>query len=448
MTGLRQHFATLVILAAMSVFPDRAESSFVPGHIYATTGSSWALTEYDRNGSIVGQIGVNAGGAVRGLAFGPDGLLYATIVDENSFLVVAVDGQGTIRAEYEGRGRISGSTQHGRLALDDDHIYVGVGRSVQRFRRDGSERPIYLYTHDKLHVDVYDIEIRPNGNLIVASTYEIEEITPDGEFVRNLGDPEPFRYNHIRGIALGPQAESLFVTHHGTTGFFSRIIRVHSRRGILAQNVRFAGSGMIVTEDDRLVVAGRNGPPRIFTTGLVPLGDFEGETVAFVTECPTREGCGDGIVDPEEECDDGNVSPGDGCDAVCFHEPTPTPTGTATPTDTATAPPTVTPTPTATASSTATPSTSPTPSTTATPTLTPTATNTPTPTPTASPTMTATATATATWSPTASPSATPTPVVRYAAGGCHVTHVAGTRLSALLLPWIVGVLAVGRSRCA
>ena len=132
----------------------------------------------------------------------------------------------------------------------------------------------------------------------------------------------------------------------------------------------------------------------------------------------TLTGCGNGIVTIPEQCDDGNTTDGDGCSSACqiqaTYTPTPTftptPTNTQTPTRTPTATRTPTNTPTPSATWTATPTPTPTSTPTATPTNTPTNTLTPTDTPTATPTFTDTPTFTAspTHTPTDTPTATPT----------------------------------------
>lgn len=152
-------------------------------------------------------------------------------------------------------------------------------------------------------------------------------------------------------------------------------------------------------------------------TPIVAFYDNVELSLKVAAVCPYSIGCGNGVVEGDEQCDDGNSVGGDACTSSCVLA---TPTQTYTPSETPTATPTATPsdTPTETPTSTDTPTPTDTPTSTATPTNTPSATPTSTPTPTATPTNTPTETPTATpsptatftptESPTASPSASPT----------------------------------------
>jgi hypothetical protein len=55
--------------------------AFVPGHYYSSNNGSLVITEYDGTGTVVGSYTVPSifGEELRGLAFGADGLLYATV---------------------------------------------------------------------------------------------------------------------------------------------------------------------------------------------------------------------------------------------------------------------------------------------------------------------------------------------------------------------------------
>jgi cysteine-rich repeat protein len=313
---------TVVVAACMMAWPLRAAAfSFVPGHFYTTNYWSLSIIEYDRTGEIIDSVTLPAelGEELKGLAFGPDGLLYVTAGRGLlGFAVLALDGSGAVQATYPGNTYIRGNLSYGKIALDDESIYVTGQNDLVKFQRTPPGPGVSIYSNNQ----VFDVEVLPNGHLLVASAYEIEEITATGEPVRNLGPPWPQSYTDVRGIEYEPSSDKVFVTHLGHTGFNFRLMRVDAATGVLEADVSsHYADDLFVTSDGELLVGSRTLPVGIYSTDLELLGELAGNERMFVTECPFPNPCGNGVLDPGETCDDGNDSPGDGCDETCQREP-------------------------------------------------------------------------------------------------------------------------------
>src|SRR5262245_32446175 len=83
----------------------------VPNDIY-TAGGSLTIKHFTRSGSLVGSFTVPSGygSEVRGMALGPDGLLYATIANGiNGFNVVSLNSAGAVQQVYTGPEYVAGN---------------------------------------------------------------------------------------------------------------------------------------------------------------------------------------------------------------------------------------------------------------------------------------------------------------------------------------------------
>jgi len=101
---MRTRIALALVLAFMAVRPLTAIAiSFVPGHFYTTNYFSLDIIEYDAGGNVLGSMTpAVVGDELRGLVFGPNGLLYVTVVRGTGFAVVALDSSGTVHETYTG----------------------------------------------------------------------------------------------------------------------------------------------------------------------------------------------------------------------------------------------------------------------------------------------------------------------------------------------------------
>jgi cysteine-rich repeat protein len=319
--------ARVLLVACALLAPLRAAAiSFVPGHFYSTgytTGPYLRdIIEYDADGRRLGALRLSPeiGDQLRGLAFGPDGLLYVVVVQSPGFVVLAIDHCGAVRATYRGDSYLAGNTFSGKLTIAGDDIYVAGWNDLTHFDRTRPGAGSVLYHH--VNAGVFDAAVQPNGNLFVALDYAVLEITAAGEHVRWLDPPRPYFYSDVRGIEYDRAGDRLFVSQLGYSDFFDRVIRVDARTGAYEGDAAFSSpNDLFLTSRGELLVTGRNLPMRRYSRDLVPLGALGGGERFFVTEHPVSARCGDGALDPLEACDDHNRVSGDGCDAACAREP-------------------------------------------------------------------------------------------------------------------------------
>jgi hypothetical protein len=272
-------------LVALACCPavSQATITFTPGHYYSAQYSSRDIIEYDSAGNIVGSITLpdTAGEEIRGLAFGPDGLLYATAVRGTSgFAVLALNSSGAIQQSYPMNVYAAGNISFGKLAVDAEHIYVGAQNQLTKFDVGNPASGTSLYTNNQ----IYDVEILPSRNLLVASAYEVNEITPAGAFVRSIAPPGGL-YTDIRGIEYDPATNDLFVTHLGHTGFFFKLMRIDATTGTLEESADFTyADDLFLTDTGNLLVGSRTMTPRLYTQGLDQVGTLGGAPRIFVTQ--------------------------------------------------------------------------------------------------------------------------------------------------------------------
>src|SRR5690606_15968593 len=112
---------TLTLLAA----DDVVAFSFVTEHIYSTNGPL-NIVQYEADGAVIDTITLSSelGTDLKGLAFGPDELLYVVAIRPTGFAVLAIDDSGTVQTEYPSTYLIHGNLSYGKIAVDDDNIYV------------------------------------------------------------------------------------------------------------------------------------------------------------------------------------------------------------------------------------------------------------------------------------------------------------------------------------
>jgi hypothetical protein len=179
----------------------------------------------------LGSVPHSFGDEVRGLAFGPDHLLYATVARGTAgFAVLALDSSGAVQQTYVGSVYVAGNLSYGKIATDKQYVYVAGQDQLTRFLLGDPSSGAVIYTNNQ----VLDVEPLPNGNLLVASAYEIDEITNSGAFLRGIplsGGGDNFDTD-ICGIEYNPATNELFVTELGHSGFFFQIMRLDASTGM------------------------------------------------------------------------------------------------------------------------------------------------------------------------------------------------------------------------
>src|SRR5436189_4289210 len=164
--------------------------TFTPGHFYSTSsaGGSPNIYEYSETGAFLSSITPRSlipGDELRGIAFGPDGFLYAVKIHfaELGFQILALDSSGRTRATYTmGDIGLGGDSGYGKIAFDQQYIYVAGGSDLVRFTFGDPNSGVSIYSNN----GVIDVKTLPNGHLFVAWAYGVDEITNTGTIVRNI----------------------------------------------------------------------------------------------------------------------------------------------------------------------------------------------------------------------------------------------------------------------
>ncbi|MEP7015946.1 MAG: PEP-CTERM sorting domain-containing protein [Verrucomicrobiota bacterium] len=274
------------LAAVLSVIPAvRGDFGLVQGDYYSSNYFSNVITQYGPTGAVVGSYTVPSalGSEVRGLAFGSDNLLYATLSRGSSgFAVVALDGSGMVHMTYTGSTYVAGNLSYGKISVDSQYLYVSGQDQLTRFLLGNPASGTTIYTANQ----VYDTKPLANGNLFVASAYKIDEITNTGVFVRTIpliGDGN--FYTDIRGIEYDPATNSLFVTELGHTGFFDQLMRLDATTGVLQNNVTFNyADDIFLDSSGKLLVGSRTQTPAFFSQNLQQAGALGDGQQMFVTQ--------------------------------------------------------------------------------------------------------------------------------------------------------------------
>ena len=279
------HLVALILFAICACFGTTAAAfSFTPGHIYTTNYFSLDIMDYDASGNFVDTLTLRSklGSETRGLAFGPDNLLYVTMVYGSGFAVYALDSTGAVLQTYRYSSLyVAGNLGFGKIAIDDRFIYVAGQDQLIRFGLGRPRSGRSIYTNNQ----VFDAKVLPNGNLFVASAYAIDEITREGAVVRHVilsGGPS---FGDVRGVEYDPATDELFVTQLGYTNFNFQLMRINASTGQFEQSVTFNyADDLFLSESGTLLVGSTYQTPRIYSEDLNQLGTIGTAQRMFVTQ--------------------------------------------------------------------------------------------------------------------------------------------------------------------
>ena len=284
----------LAFAALCNLSNANAGLSFTPGHIYSTWsfGNTTDVVEYSANGSFLGSVTIPSllpDDELRGIAFGPDGLLYAVMVHfaDSGYQVLALDSAGTVHQTYRMNGiYIFGGGSYGKIAIDDQgNMYVAGAGALVHFTIGDPNSGMVRYPNDQ----VEDVEILPTGHLFVAWDYGVDEITSTGTFVRTLVSSNGMDFVNIWGIEYNPATNKLFVTQLGTTGSTYSILRVNASTGQIETGTLFNyASDLFLTASGNLVVGSWTETARIYNQDMMFVGPLGTEQRFFVTQVPDK----------------------------------------------------------------------------------------------------------------------------------------------------------------
>ena len=177
-----------LVLAVLCNLPNaNAGFSFTPGHLYSTwtTGKTTNVVEYSDGGTFLASLTIPSllqDDELRGISFGPDGLLYAVMVHfaDSGYQVLALDSSGTVHQTYRMEGiYIFGGGSYGKIAIDEHgNMHVAGGSALVHFTiGDPNSGKVLLYSKAP---QVEDVNVLPSGHLFVAWDFGVDEITSTG----------------------------------------------------------------------------------------------------------------------------------------------------------------------------------------------------------------------------------------------------------------------------
>jgi hypothetical protein len=281
----RQPFVTAALLgvALLNYLPPAAAMTFTPGDLYSSNYFSGVIKQYDASGHYLSSI--NIGGDVRGITFGPDGLLYAVASEGTSgFEVLSLDQSGTVHHVYTGSDYVGGNISSGKIAFaNNGEFFVAGAGNLTAFTL-GSSSGTAVYGNNQ----VFDVTPLPSGNLLVLSAYELQEITTSGSVVRTINSS--IGLGDARGVAYDPRTNDIYVTMLGYTGDYFELMQLDGTTGNVLANTSFwYGDDLTLTADEKLIVGSRTQAPGIFDINLNQTGTLNGGQQMFVTQMPVPE---------------------------------------------------------------------------------------------------------------------------------------------------------------
>lgn len=286
---------TIFILAMVlcCVFPVQGNADFVDGNYFSTDINSTQIQEYDSNGNHVGTISPTLGSneILRGTAFGKDGLLYAVAPSHSGpARVISLDSSGNILDSYHFTSFTGGNVSYGKMAFGNNgKFYVTSGVGVVEFTVGDTTSANLINSSGG-----FDIDILPNGNLLVAEDYAIKELAPNGTVVRTINLSDPYGnaagasvgFTNLRGLAYDAIDDVIYATHLGHTGFNFRLMKLEASTGYLLDHEYFwYGDEISLGADGTLAVASRTQNPGFFNQDLAYLGSFgDGDGRYFISQ--------------------------------------------------------------------------------------------------------------------------------------------------------------------
>jgi hypothetical protein len=282
---------------SLGLVPDAQAFDLVPGDLYSSNYGSLVISRYAPDGAFIDSIAIpsNYGSEVRGLAVGPDNLLYATTVEGSGFNVIAIDRSGAVQSTYNGQTYVAGNLSSGKIAFSrNGQFFVAGGDYLTRFDV-GTTYGTYVYTNN----GVMDVKELPSGNLLVLSDYQLDEITTEGVLVRTI-TPSPVFLVDARGLEYDPVSKTIYVSMLGYSGEDFQVLRLRLSGQIIQSTYFIYADDLLLTPDrhfgpgtsrpgplwpaPRLIVGSRVQTPGVFDLALHQTGVLDGDQQMFVTQ--------------------------------------------------------------------------------------------------------------------------------------------------------------------
>ena len=268
-----------------------ASFSFQAGDYYGTNETN-TIYEYDINGVPDGSLTLTTTDGLRGLAFGPDGLLY--VVEPAAGLnqatsVIAIDSSGNIQATYTLDGfYVQNSTSFGNITFDKQgNFYVGGNNGFARFTIGNTSSGTAIYNATQQQ-GIFDMALLPNGNLLAAGNSALYQMNSSGTFLQTYNIGGSYFFEELRGVGYDPVNNTILANQLGYTGFFYQFMDLDATTGNLISSTTVTyGQDIIESENGLIVVNSQEQLPVFFSQDFEQVGTFGGTVFPyFLTELP------------------------------------------------------------------------------------------------------------------------------------------------------------------
>ncbi len=295
----------IAVACVLAVIPGFATSSaradFTPGDFYGSynlevqPANTNNIAHYSNTGSYIDAFSVPgpSGADTRGLAYGPDGLLYA-VQNRNSdgLAVLAFSSTGAVQQTYtvgDATGHIGNGIYLGKIAFDNaGHFFVGTNTGLLEFNTGNTTSGTQIFSGQSVN----DVRALGNGDLLIITGYHLYEINGSGSVVRDITPTGTgLRFVDLRGLEYDPATNAIYVSMLGYTGAFNEVMKLDFNTGTLLGDTTYSDpDDLFLTPDNRLIIGSRYLPPGIFDTSLTSLGQFSNTAGArlFVTEIASQ----------------------------------------------------------------------------------------------------------------------------------------------------------------
>jgi hypothetical protein len=257
--------------------------SFTPGDFYASQYFESSITHYNSAGVAIETLNMAAAPSddLRGLAFGPGGAMYSVGVFDTGAHIYALSSTGTIQQTYTiSNAFTGGNISYGKIAFGaGGDFYIGTGVGVAKFNTANATGSLITSSGG-----IFDLEVLPSGNLLVATSYDISEITPSGTTVRQIV-PDLVDLTDVRGLEYDPISNVIYATMLGYSDNFFQVMKLNGTTGAVLGRTSFTyADDLFLASDGRLVVGSRTQGPAFFNQSLEFQNSFTGNSKIFVTQ--------------------------------------------------------------------------------------------------------------------------------------------------------------------
>ena len=284
MASARGLVGFMVAVLACAVAPSSGAMQFRAGDYYTTDAApifGSTIYRYNQAGEQLGSHLIpetNTTISARGLAFGPDGLLYVVFPQDTGFRVHAYDSAFAVQRAYTyGNGFLNGPSYTGKIAFDAaGNFFVDNSDGLIKFTPATST--VGSLFHDSAD-PLVDVVVKPDGNLFVATDYDLFEISGStGSVMRTIDNP---LFSFVRAIEYDAATDRLFV------GASVGLAKFNATTGEHVSTGEFWHVVDLLRDADGRIVAGTGAfpvPAGIFNQALGQIGSLNGAQSVFVAQ--------------------------------------------------------------------------------------------------------------------------------------------------------------------